>query len=250
MPAGPGEAAAGMQQPEPAVAAAADDVDLQPAAAAAACSTAGDGLPRSWLIQYNVSKKHNIGTLARCATAFNVAEVCLVGSRQFNSFGAHGADSYVSFSHHSSLDECCASLRQNKGCTIVGVEIVEGARPVHNFPFRGNTAFMLGNEGQGLNERQVALCDEFIYIPQYGPGTASLNVAVAASIVLHHFALWAGYEERAREGQKFVLGDRPQRTAARGVVPLTAEEQAAERARRRQSAADGDGDAAALPALI
>lgn len=34
---------------------------------------------------------------------------------------------------------------------------------------------------------------------QYGPGTASLNVAVAASIVLHHFALWAGYEERARE---------------------------------------------------
>ena len=52
------------------------------------------------------------------------------------------------------------------------------------------------------------------------------------------------------QGQKFVLGDRPQRTAARGVVPLTAEEQAAERARRRQSAADGDGDAAALPALI
>ena len=34
---------------------------------------------------------------------------------------------------------------------------------------------------------------------QYGVGTASLNVAVAASIILHHFAHWAGYPERQRE---------------------------------------------------
>jgi hypothetical protein len=54
-------------------------------------------------------------------------------------------------------------------------------------------------QGQGLNERQLALCDSFVYIPQYGPGTASLNVAVAASIVLHHFALFAGYPVRQRE---------------------------------------------------
>ena len=31
------------------------------------------------------------------------------------------------------------------------------------------------------------MCDFFVYIPQYGGGTASLNVTVAASIVLHHF---------------------------------------------------------------
>ena len=74
----------------------------------------------------------------------------------------------------------------------MGIEIVDGARPVQSFPFRGSTAFMLGNEGQGLNEKQLAACDSFLYIPQYGPGTASLNVAVAASIVLHSFATWAG----------------------------------------------------------
>ena len=54
-------------------------------------------------------------------------------------------------------------------------------------------------QGAGLNEKQLALCDAFIYIPQYGAGTASLNVAVAASIILHHFAHWAGYPERQRE---------------------------------------------------
>lgn len=32
------------------------------------------------------------------------------------------------------------------GCAIVGVEILEGALPVHRCPFAGSTAFMLGNE--------------------------------------------------------------------------------------------------------
>lgn len=56
-----------------------------------------------------------------------------------------------------------------------------------------------------------------MYIPQHGPGTASLNVAVAASIVLHHFAVWAGYAERSRTGAKFDVGARQPRTARRGA---------------------------------
>lgn len=46
------------------------------------------------------------------------------------------------------------------------------------------------------------------------------------------------------------MAERAQRTAPRGFVPLSAEEQAAERARRQQAAADGDTDAAALPDLF
>ena len=71
-------------------------------------------------------------------------------------------------------------------------------------------------QGHGLSEKQIAMCDAFVYIPQYGDGTASLNVTVATSIVLQHFAQWAGYREHGREAQKFLVGERPQRTAARG----------------------------------
>lgn len=53
-----------------------------------------------------------------------------------------------------------------------------------------------------MSQNQMAICDSFVYIPQYGAGTASLNVACAASIVLHHFAVWAGFQERQREGYK------------------------------------------------
>ena len=76
-----------------------------------------------------------------------------------------------------------------------------------------------GLQGSGLSEAQIRHCDSFVYISQYGPGTASLNVYVAASIVLHHFALWAGYSERSRTGGKFDLGPRPQRTTKRGGAP-------------------------------
>ena len=51
----------------------------------------------------------------------------------------------------------------------------------------------------------MSICDQFVYIPHYGNGTASLNVAVAASIVFHHFAMWAKYAERERKGNKFVV---------------------------------------------
>jgi hypothetical protein len=135
---------------------------------------------------------------------------------------------------------------------------MDNAQPVQSHPFSGPTAFMIGNEanallwtgwmqsvcymppshsfasegfpltlcdsllavlqGHGLSEKQVAACDAFVYVPQYGDGTASLNVTVATSIVLQHFAQWAGYQEHGREGQKFVVGERPQRTTARGAA--------------------------------
>jgi TrmH family RNA methyltransferase len=44
---------------------------------------------------------------------------------------------------------------------------------------------LLGSEGHGLDDEWLALCDRRITIPMR-PGAESLNVAVAAGIVLHH----------------------------------------------------------------
>lgn len=61
-------------------------------------------------------------------------------------------------------------------------------------------------------------------------GTASLNVCVAASIVFHHFALWAGYPEHPRVGEKFVVQPRvfdPQSPMAAFTRARRAEQRAA-----------------------
>lgn len=66
---------------------------------------------------------------------------------------------------------------------ICGIEITPNSRPIQEHPFQGHTLFLLGNEGSGLNSTQIAMCDHFVYIPQYTDKTASLNVAIAGSIV-------------------------------------------------------------------
>ena len=78
-----------------------------------------------------------------------------------------------------------------------------GAVNVCDEPFERRTALLLGNEGQGLSDAQLALCDRLVYIPQHGNGTASLNVAIAGSIIMHRFAVWAQLPEQARTGHKY-----------------------------------------------
>lgn len=52
---------------------------------------------------------------------------------------------------------------------------------------------------------------------QYGPGTASLNVATATAIVLNQFAVWAQYSERPRDGFKYIV-DEPKPKMHRGGI--------------------------------
>lgn len=178
-----------------------------------------EGKPfESFLLVHNVAKRHNLGTLARSATAFGVSEIILVGRKDFNAFGSHGATLHLQFRHFQTLPAAVKYLK-DKNVSICGVEITEGAAGVHKYPFTGSTAFVLGNEGTGLSDKEMEICDFFVYIPQNGPGTASLNVTVAASIVLHQFAVWAEFPERERDGQKFVVADRPVRRGPRNMCP-------------------------------
>lgn len=65
--------------------------------------------------------------------------------------------------------------------TIYGIEIDKGAADVTTHPFSGNcsktnmfltysgnSAFILGNEGDGLSAPESEFCDKLIYIPQCG----------------------------------------------------------------------------------
>ncbi|OAE35345.1 hypothetical protein AXG93_3546s1030 [Marchantia polymorpha subsp. ruderalis] len=178
----------------------------------------------SFVIVHNVAKRHNLGTIARSATAFG----CLLSLSCYKP--------PVAIVKALALRHETLGIKQAKDVDICGVEIVEGAQAVNNHPFRRSTAFMLGNEGTGLSKKEMEVCDFFVYIPQCGAGTASLNVTVAGSIVLHHFSVWAGFAERKREGHKFVVSERPVRRTPRNVVGDNPD---AVKERRRQRADDG-----------
>lgn len=65
----------------------------------------------SYVVVHNIAKRHNVGTLARSATAFGVSELILVGRRDFNSFGSHGSTSHVLFRHFHSLSDARLFLK-------------------------------------------------------------------------------------------------------------------------------------------
>mmetsp|Transcript_1454 Transcript_1454/g.1733 ORF Transcript_1454/g.1733 Transcript_1454/m.1733 type:complete len:228 (+) Transcript_1454:324-1007(+) len=167
--------------------------------------------PEFYIIVHNVAKRQNVGNMLRSACAFGVAEVIFVGSKKnLQLFGSQGTHKHVKIRTVDSLEEAVSYVKA-AGCKICGVEIRNDALNIVSRPFEGNTAFILGNEGHGLTQKQADVCDFFVYIPHYGNGTASLNVTVAASIIFHHFAEWAGYVERPREGEKYVVDAPPQK---------------------------------------
>ncbi|PIA44715.1 hypothetical protein AQUCO_01700363v1 [Aquilegia coerulea] len=192
----------------------------------------------STIVVHNIAKRHNVGTMARSATAFGVTEVILVGRRDFNAFGSHGSTSHLCFRHFHSLNDARVYLK-DKDFDICGVEITHDSLPVTQHPFTKSTAFLLGNEGTGLSAKECGICDFFVYIPQYGCGTASLNVTVAASIVLHHFGVWAGFSERTREGNKFVVAEKPVKQVRRNYCAETKESVIEERKVRKENALNG-----------
>mmetsp|Transcript_66102 Transcript_66102/g.123302 ORF Transcript_66102/g.123302 Transcript_66102/m.123302 type:complete len:242 (-) Transcript_66102:20-745(-) len=200
----------------------------------------------SYVLLNNISKRQNFGTLLRSASAFGVAEVFVVGAKKLSTHGNQGTTSHVRLTHFETLALAKAGMA-SRGIKLCGVEIADSALPVHTHPFEGPTCFMLGNEGEGMSSSQQAICDFFVYIPQYTGATASLNVAVAGAIVLHHFALWAGMSEQAREGEKFVTT--PGRSAMDSFMhPTEAEKEViekkrSERAMKRQAAELSDDGA-------
>lgn len=80
-----------------------------------------------------------------------------------------------------------------------------------------------------------------------------MNVACAASIVLHRFSEFARYGEAPRRGAKFDVAARPSRNAPRGRANLDAEEIAAlkrDRAARKAGALeDVEVEVAGIEAL-
>jgi tRNA(Leu) C34 or U34 (ribose-2'-O)-methylase TrmL len=165
--------------------------------------------PDFYLLIYNIAKSKNIGTLIRSASAFGVKQIFILGQNKKvikKFFGSQGTINKSEFLFFDDIPQLITHCKEND-IHLCGVEIGKSSKPIQNYQFKGNTLFLLGNEGQGMNNKQKDLCgDNLVYIPQYTEKTASLNVACAGTIIFHHFALWAGYQETVVTEEKFNVG--------------------------------------------
>lgn len=74
------------------------------------------------------------------------------------------------------------------GSRVLGVELAEDAVRLADLPAaRKRTVMVLGHEATGVPPEALDLLDDVVEIPMIGTG-ASLNVAVAGSLVLYKLA--------------------------------------------------------------
>jgi tRNA G18 (ribose-2'-O)-methylase SpoU len=83
------------------------------------------------------------------------------------------------------LAEVLPTLREQYGCRILAAVLDDQATRLANFANVTRSVLVLGNEADGLAPEWIAMSDERVTIPM-AAGTDSLNVTVAAGILLHY----------------------------------------------------------------
>ena len=140
----------------------------------------------------NIRSMHNVGSVFRSSDAFLVEAIYLCGytpkppHRDIHKT-ALGATETVSWSHFERIEDALDMLKRD-GYNIVAIEQTTRSTPLHMHQWDGGkTAIVLGNEVEGVQEAALTFCSQAIEIPQFGT-KHSLNVSVAAGILLWHFA--------------------------------------------------------------
>jgi tRNA G18 (ribose-2'-O)-methylase SpoU len=135
----------------------------------------------------NVRSLSNVGAVFRSADAFRIGALFLCGitacppHREIHKT-ALGADETVPWRYFTSTVEACHELKA-MGYRIYAVEQVEGSVMLQDFKAEPNTAFILGNEVDGVGEDVLPFCDGALEIPQQGT-KHSLNVSVCSGIIM------------------------------------------------------------------
>ena len=137
----------------------------------------------------NIRSLSNVGAVFRSADAFRIGELFLCGitacppHREIHKT-ALGADETVRWRYFESSEAACLELK-SMGYKIFAVEQVDDSIPLQHFKAEPRSAFVLGNEVDGVSDAVLPFCDAAVEIPQEGT-KHSLNVSVCSGIIMWH----------------------------------------------------------------
>ena len=140
----------------------------------------------------NIRSMHNVGSIFRTCDAFMVEKIFLCGitavppNREINKT-ALGSTETVLWGYDKNVYEVISKFAE-QGYKIIGVEQTDKSIELNKFNPDLNERYVLifGNEVSGISEEVISLLETSLEIAQYGT-KHSLNVSVAAGIVIHYF---------------------------------------------------------------
>lgn len=140
----------------------------------------------AWLLLDQVQDPGNVGTMIRTADAAGFSGVVL-GEGTVDLYNPKTLRSMQGSHFHLAvtsrkLEELIPEL-QVQQIPVFGTALDKAAKNYRRIEPRSDFALVMGNEGQGMNPKLLAMTDANLYIPIKGQAE-SLNVAVAAGILM------------------------------------------------------------------
>lgn len=149
-----------------------------------------------WLLLDGVQDPGNMGTIIRTADAAGFSGV-IIGDGCVDVFNDKTVRAMQGSQFHLKLykGSLIPYIQQMKalGIAVYGSELNDKATTIFELPYADNVAIVMGNEGNGISKEVLNSCTQSVYIPILGQAE-SLNVAVAASVMMYHFVKGKTYE--------------------------------------------------------
>ena len=143
------------------------------------------------VVMDNIRSMHNVGSVFRTADAFLISGICLCGftpqppHRDIHKT-ALGATDSVDWLYYEHTVDAVLALKE-RGYKVLAIEQTKGSVLLNDYVHTNTpTAFVFGNEVDGVSDEVLQVCDGVIEIPQWGM-KHSLNISVAAAVVLWEF---------------------------------------------------------------
>lgn len=145
------------------------------------------------LMLYNLTGDINVGMSIRTAVILGCSDVYIVGRRKYDRRSEVGAKNYIQIHRCPTIDP--TFFAENK---LLPIFLEQGGAPLEEFSFKPflpgklkegwKVVFVMGSERFGLPIHLLkSLQAPILSISQYGV-MRSLNVSIAASIVLYEYA--------------------------------------------------------------
>ena len=155
------------------------------------CGLPKDG--RRYLCLERVQEPGNVGALIRSASAFGFDGVILSAdcADVYSVKALRGAMGATFRLPVKIADDLRGFMREMHGAgyKAYAAALREDAVSLEKADFADKLLLLIGNEGNGLEDETVALCDGVVRIPM-AEGTESLNAAVAGGILMWEVSGW------------------------------------------------------------
>lgn len=141
------------------------------------------GRAENAIVLENVQDPGNVGTVLRTADALGIDRVILCGACA-DPWSPKAVRATMGAIFRQSVLKCdLAGLKEALGgLPLYGAALSETSQDIRRLPGK-HVAIAIGNEGKGLSDELLALCDGHVIIPMQ-ECAESLNAAVAAAICM------------------------------------------------------------------